>query len=168
MGILRLRAMVVKLKTKVLQKNLHDGKDIGTEVLYAWTMEQDKEFGEKQLVAPVQLLEPMDPGTIAEWQKESPHLLGILMEYYEDEHLPKDVLVLVAAKVDHRKYQRVGHLLLDSGLGAGGRMKSKNVVTGDYVRIEVDERIRRLTLNTASSYYFEDVHFQVAEFWKPL
>ena len=64
----------------------------------------------------------MDPGTIAEWQKESPHLLGILMEYYEDEHLPKDVLVLVAAKVDHRRYQRVGHLLLDSGFGAGRRM----------------------------------------------
>nr|CEG04404.1 unnamed protein product [Fusarium clavum] len=139
-GILRLRAMVVKLKTNVLQKNLHDGKDIGMEVLYAWPMDQDKEFGEEQLVAPVRLLERMDPGTIAEWQKESPHLLGILMEYYEDEHLPKDVLVLVAAKVDHRKYQRVGHLLLDSGLGAGGRMKSKNVVTGDYVRIDVDER----------------------------
>ncbi|KAH7179027.1 heterokaryon incompatibility protein-domain-containing protein [Fusarium flagelliforme] len=142
-GILRLRAMVVKLKTNVLQKNLHDGKDIGMEVLYAWPMDQDKEFGEEQLVAPVRLLEPMDPGTIAGWQKESPHLLGIFMEYYEDEHLPKDVLVLVAAKVDHLKYQRVGHLLLDSGLGTGGRMKSKNVVTGDYVRIDVDERIRR-------------------------
>jgi hypothetical protein len=142
-GILRLRAMVVKLKTNVLQKNLHDGKDIGMEVLYAWPMDQDKEFGEEQLVAPVRLLEPMDGGRIAEWQKESPHLLGIPMEYYEDEHLPKDVLVLVAAKVDHHKYQRVGHLLLDSGLGAGGRMKSKNVVTGDYVRIDVDERVRR-------------------------
>jgi hypothetical protein len=133
----------VKLKINVFRRNAYDIKEVGKPELFAWPMEQDDTFGAAQLIAPIQLLEPMDAETIALWQKESPHLLGILMQSYDDEQLPKGVLVLVVSKVHGGEHQRVGHLRLDSGMELGGRMKSKNVFTGEYVKIDVDERICR-------------------------